>query len=53
MDPFEQLKQDLSAGRIDANAVLSFIVHLQQQLQVAYQRIAELEAKLGVSTPKD
>lgn len=45
MDAFEQLKQDLIGGRIDANSVLALIVHLQRQLQAANQRIAELEAK--------
>ena len=59
MDAFELLKQDLMNGRIDAQAVLSFVIHLQQQLQTANQqlqtanqelqaareRIAELEQK--------
>jgi transposase len=50
MDAFEQLKQELMDGRIDAQHVLHFIIHLQQQLQAAQQqlqaaqqRIAELE----------
>jgi transposase len=60
MDAFEPLKQDLLNGCIDANVVLQFIVHLQQQLQAANQqlqaaqeRIAELEAKQNppLSTP--
>lgn len=51
MDAFEQLKQDVINGHIDANSVLQFITHVQQQLQAAqqqlqaaHQRIAELEA---------
>jgi transposase len=51
MDAFEELKQDLIDGRIDPATILTFIVHLQQQLQAANQqlqaanqRIAHLEA---------
>jgi transposase len=47
MDTLEQLKGDLRAGRIDANRLVDLIGTLQQQLQAANQRIAELEKQLG------
>src|SRR5437763_1386770 len=47
MDAIEQLKDDLRAGRIDANRLVDLIGTLQGQLQAANQRIAELEKQLG------
>jgi transposase len=47
MDAIEQLKDDLRAGRIDANRLIDLIGTLQRQLQAANQRIAELEKQLG------
>src|SRR3982074_2460180 len=47
MDPLEQLKEDLRAGRIDANRLVDLIGPLQPQLQAANQRIAEVEKQLG------
>jgi hypothetical protein len=46
MDAIEQLKEDLRTGRIDANRLVDLIGTLQQQLQAANQRIAELEKQL-------
>jgi transposase len=43
MDAIEQLKEDLRTGRIDANRLVDLVGTLQQQLQAANQRIAELE----------
>ena len=52
MDAIEQLKEDLRTGRIDANRLVDLIGTLQQQLQAANQRIAELEKQLaGTSGP--
>src|SRR4051794_6080217 len=47
MDAIEQLKDDLRAGRIDANRLVDLLGTLQRQLQAANQRIAELEKQLG------
>jgi hypothetical protein len=47
MDAIEQLKEDLRTGRIDANRLVDLIGTLQQQLQAANQRIAELEEQLA------
>jgi transposase len=49
MDAIEQLKQDLRQGRIDAQRLIDLMVTLQRKLQVAEQRIAELEKQLGGS----
>ena len=43
----EQLKEDVRTGRIDANRLVDLVGTLQQQLQAANQRIAELEKQLG------
>jgi transposase len=52
MDPIEQLKDDLRTGRIDASRLIDLIGTLQQQLQAAHQRIAQLEKQLpGTSGP--
>ena len=51
MDAIEQLKQDLRDGRIDVERLIAVIVTLQQQLEAAKQRIAELEKKSGGPTP--
>lgn len=54
MDALETLRQDLQAGRIDAQRLLDVIAALQrqlqttqQQLQAALQRIEELQKQLG------
>jgi transposase len=47
MDAIEQLKEDLRTGRIDANRLVDLVGTLQQQLQAANQRIAELEKQLA------
>jgi transposase len=47
MDAIESLRQDLRAGRIDADRLIDLIAALQRQLQTALQRIEELEKKLG------
>jgi hypothetical protein len=52
MDANEQLKEDLRSGRIDPQRLLDLIGTLQQQLQAAHQRIAQLEQQLGGPTPK-
>ena len=51
---FEQLKQDVSSGKIGNEQLLDLIGSLQRQLQsaqialqAALQRIEELEKKLG------
>ena len=58
MDAFDQLKQDVRVGRIDAERLIELMVSLQRQLETtqrqlaaAQQRIADLEKKLGGSTP--
>lgn len=43
----QQLKDDLQAGRIDANRLVDVVVLLQRELQSAKQRIEELEKQLG------
>src|SRR5947209_3882426 len=47
MDAIATLKQDVREGRINAERLVDLIASLQQQLQVAQQRIEELEKKLG------
>ena len=54
MDAIDQLKQDVRAGRIDAERLLDVIAMqqrlvetLQHELKAALQRIAELENKAG------
>ena len=47
MDALEQLKEDFRAGLIDANRLIVLIGLLQQQLQAANQRIAQLEKDLA------
>jgi hypothetical protein len=47
MDAIESLRQDLRAGRIDADRLIDLIAALQRQRQTALQRIEELEKKLG------
>ena len=47
MDALEQLKEDFRAGLIDANRLIELIGLLQQQLQAANQRIAQLEKDLA------
>jgi hypothetical protein len=52
MDVIAQLKEDLLTGRIDANRLVDLVGTLQHELQVAKQRIAELEQQLtGTSRP--
>lgn len=50
MDAIEQLKEDLRAGRIDGNRLVDLIGALQQQLQAANQRIAELEKQVAATS---
>ena len=59
MDAGEQLKEDLREGRTDANRLVDLLVvqqrqlqAVQQQLQAALQRIAELEKQLPDTTTK-
>jgi transposase len=47
MNASEQLKEDLRTGRIDANRLVDLIGTLQQELQAAQQRIAQLEKQLA------
>src|SRR5688572_21155542 len=51
MDANDQLQDDLRSGRIDPQRLLDLIGPLQQQLQAAHQRIAQLEQQLGGPTP--
>jgi transposase len=51
MDAIEQLKDDLRSGRIDPTRLVDLIGSLQQQLQTANQRIAQLEKQLATSAP--
>lgn len=44
-----QLKEDVRAGRIDADRLVDLVVTLQHALQEARRRIEELEKKLGCS----
>ena len=53
MGAIEQLKEDLRTGRIDANRLVDLIGTLQQQLQAANQRIAELEKQLAGTSGSD
>jgi hypothetical protein len=48
----EQFREDVRQGRVGVDRLLDLVVTLQQQLQAAQQRVAELEQKLGPSTPK-
>src|SRR5437870_453122 len=50
MNASEQLKEDLRTGRIDANRLVDLIGTLQQELQAAQQRIAELEKQLAATS---
>lgn len=50
MDAIEQLKKDVRTGRIDAERVFEVMATLQRQLTAAWQRIAELEKKVGDPT---
>jgi transposase len=43
----EQLKEEVRQGRIPPERLVDLIVSLQQQLDAAQERIAELEKKLG------
>jgi transposase len=53
MDDIEKLKQDVREGRIDPAQLIDRLADVQQQLQAAQQRIAELEKQVGgVSTTK-
>jgi transposase len=47
MDAADQLKRDLSEGRIGVERVVELIGALQRQLQAAHERIAELEKQNG------
>ena len=47
MHASDQLKQAVCEGRIDVDQLIDLVVTLQRQLQIANQRIAELEQKLG------
>jgi transposase len=49
MDDVKQLKEDIRAGRIDADRLVELVVTLQRALQEARRRIEELEKKLGGS----
>ncbi|OWK37338.1 transposase [Fimbriiglobus ruber] len=60
MDVFENLKRELTEGRIDPGQLLDLVVQLQQQLAVAQQqlaaaqqRIANLEKHLPATTKRD
>ncbi|MDZ4686537.1 MAG: transposase, partial [Planctomycetaceae bacterium] len=48
-DDVKQLKEDVRAGRIDADRLVDVVVTLQHALQEARRRIEELEKKLGGS----
>jgi hypothetical protein len=50
MDAIEQLKEDFHSGRIDGNRLIDLIGTLQQQLQAANQRIAELEKQVATTS---
>jgi transposase len=47
METSEQLKEDLRTGRIDAERLVDLLGTLQQALQAAQQRIADLEKQLA------
>jgi transposase len=46
MDAFDQLKQDVRAGRIDANRLVDLLATAQRQLHTANQRIDELQKQI-------
>src|SRR5258708_3754615 len=50
MDAIEQLKEDVRNGRIDPTRLVDLIGTLQQQLQTANQRIAQLEKQLAATS---
>jgi transposase len=53
MDAGEQLKDDVRAGRIDAERLVELVLTLRRELHAAQQRIAELEKHPpGSPTPK-
>ena len=45
----QELRDDVRAGRVSADRLVDLIVALQRELQVAQERIAELERKLAES----
>jgi predicted nucleic acid-binding Zn-ribbon protein len=47
MDEVARLKEEVLAGRIDADRLIDLVVTLQRQLQDARRRIEEFEKKLG------
>jgi transposase len=49
MDDVKQLKEDIRAGRIDADRLVELVVTLQRALHEAKRRIEELEKKLDGS----
>jgi hypothetical protein len=49
MDDVKQLKEDVRAGRIDAERLVELVVTLQRALQESRRRIEELEKKVGGS----
>ncbi len=51
MDAVEQLQDDLREGRIAPLRLIELLLASQRQLQVAHQRIAELEKQLAGSPP--
>jgi len=53
MDAIEQLKQDLREKRIDVDRLIDVIETLQRQLNLARQRIEELENKAGATAKVD
>lgn len=48
----ERFREDVRAGRIEADRLVDLIVSLQRQLEQAQRRIEELERKLGGESPK-
>ena len=50
MEAIEELKEDVRSGRIDPTRLVDLIGTLQQQLQTANARIAELEKQLAAAT---
>src|ERR1700677_2484968 len=52
MEEREKLKEDVREGRIDPGRWVDLIATLQQELQAAQQRIAELEKQVGSPTAK-
>ena len=49
MDDVDQLKEDVRAGRIDADRLVEVLVTLQRALEAAKRRIEELEKQAGDS----